>query len=210
LNLKLLEVPWSPQGKSEKVETMSLAIKLLGVTALCVLCCALPAILVATVGLFQIFGLTWGVVGVIGSLTGIAALSMFASRLRAKGTSNSCSCSSTCENDPVPELRAPPIACTLSSDDYQERVKSIRKLAQRSLRSSRRTPLTLHLVYDRTAVEEVEKVVRDEQRCCAFLRFDMAQKDDGVHLLIAAPIEAAQAADTLFGHFAPELAHQKN
>jgi hypothetical protein len=87
---------------------MSLAIKLLGVTALCVLCCALPAILVATVGLFQIFGLTWGVVGVIGSLIGIAALSMFASRFRAKGTSNSCSCSPTCANDPVPELTAPP------------------------------------------------------------------------------------------------------
>jgi hypothetical protein len=41
----------------------------------------------------------------------------------------------------------------------------------------------------------VEKFVRDEQRCCAFLRFDLAQKDDGVHLLIAAPNEAAQAAD---------------
>jgi hypothetical protein len=95
-----------------------------------------------------------------------------------------------------------------SADDYQERLMSIRNLAQRSLLSSRRTPLTLHLVYHRTAIEE--KFVRDEQCCCAFLRFDLARKDDGVRFLIAAPKEAAQAADILFGHFAPELTHQKN
>ena len=188
---------------------MSLAIKLLGVTALCALCCALPAALVLAAGLFQILGMSWGLVGGIGLLIGIAALLVITRRTRANCASSSCRCSPP-NMDRLPEALAPPIACILSSNDYQERVLSIRKLAERSLLSSRRTPLTLHLVYDRTAMGEVEKFVRDEQRCCAFLRFDLAQKDDGVHLLIAAPNEAAQAADILFGHFAPELAHQKN
>jgi hypothetical protein len=188
---------------------MSFAVKLLGVTALCALCCALPATLVLAAGFFEIFGMNWGLVGGIGLLIGIAALSVIAHRTRANCASSSCRCLPS-NMDRMPEPLAPPIACTLSSDDYQERMMSIRNLAQRSLMSSRRTPLTLHLIYDRTAIEEVEKFVRDEQHCCAFLRFDLAQKDDGLHLLIAAPNEAAQAADILFGHFAPELAHQKN
>ena len=89
---------------------MSLAIKLLGVTALCALCCALPAALVLAAGLFQILGMSWGLVGGIALLIGIAALSMIARRTNS--ASNSCRCSPP-DMDRMPKLGAPPIACTL-------------------------------------------------------------------------------------------------
>jgi hypothetical protein len=101
LNLKLLEVPWSPQGQSAKVEAMSLAIKLLGVTGLCVLCCALPATLVFAAGFFEVFWMSWGLVGGIALLIGIAALSMIARRTNS--ASNSCRCSPP-DIDRMPEL----------------------------------------------------------------------------------------------------------
>jgi hypothetical protein len=85
---------------------MSLAIKLLGVTALCVLCCALPATLVFAAGFFEVFGMSWGLVGGIALLIGIAALSMIARRTNS--ASNSCRCSPP-DMDRMPELGA----CTL-------------------------------------------------------------------------------------------------
>ncbi len=83
-------------------------------------------------------------------------------------------------------------------------------ISANSLLSARRTPLSLHLVYDRDALPAVQKLVRDEQQCCAFLDFKMSDQPDSVHLSITAPVEAAEVADALFTHFAPELAHQKS
>jgi hypothetical protein len=100
------------------------------------------------------------------------------------------------------------IACTLGAGDFKERVAGIRALAARSLRSSRRKPLQLELVYGPEALTEVEDLVAKESDCCSFLNFDLEHDAQAVRLTITAPVEALAAADELFAHFAPELARE--
>jgi hypothetical protein len=52
----------------------------------------------------------------------------------------------------------------------------------------------------------VRELVRKEQTCCAFLDFDLRSNLSGILLTITAPKSAADAADMLFNHFAPDLA----
>ncbi len=98
------------------------------------------------------------------------------------------------------------IACTLGAGDFKARVAAIQALASRSLVSSRREPLRLHLMYVPDALAEVEDLVAEEAECCNFLHFDLQNDSDAVRLTITAPIAALPAADELFAHFAPELA----
>ena len=77
----------------------------------------------------------------------------------------------------------------------------IRELSAKSLRSHRRDGLMLELTYDRSAAADVHEFVRREQACCGFLRFDVRESADAVHLTITAPPEAESAADDLFAHF---------
>lgn len=194
-----------PQDHSPDVEKpMTLATKLFGIIAVCALCCSLPLTAVLTAGVFELGAVAWGISGGIASIVVAAILAIIVSR-KSKSTDPVCQCCPVESND------APPaIACTLSSGDYQARTKSIRELAANSLLSARRTPLSLHLVYDRNALPAVQELMRDEQRCCAFLDFKISNQADSLHLSITAPVEAAEAADALFTHFAPELAHQKS
>lgn len=69
-----------------------------------------------------------------------------------------------------------------------------------------RSPLTLYLVYAKEAADDVREMVRKEQDCCAFLRFDLSVGKDEVHLMITAPEAAREAADMLFDHLAPDAA----
>lgn len=98
------------------------------------------------------------------------------------------------------------IACTLGAGGLRERVASIRDLARRGLKQSRREPLRLHLVYASEVHAEVEDLVRKESECCGFLGFKLLHDAEAVRLTITAPIEALAATDELFAHFAPELA----
>lgn len=183
------------------------AIKLVAAGGLCMLCCALPISAVLAGGIFQVGAASWGIAGGVGLLAVAAVGVLLAGRRRlANPGVQSCQCAS-----PAPRFEegAPLIACTLSATGYQERVTSIRMLASRSLISAHRTPLALHLVYEADALSEVRDLVRAEQSCCAFLDFKIVEKEDGVHVAITAPADAAQAAGVLFSHFAPELAHQQ-
>jgi hypothetical protein len=96
---------------------------------------------------------------------------------------------------------SPPIACTLGSGDFKNRIGWIRQLSAKSLRSHRRDGLMLELTYDRSAAADVHEFVRSERACCAFLGFDVRESADAVHLTITAPPEAQGAADELFAHF---------
>jgi hypothetical protein len=178
------------------------AIRLTAAAGLCMLCCALPVSVVLAGGIFQVGAANWGIAGGVGLLAVAAVGALLAEwrRLTTPGL-KSCQCASAA--DPRLGEEAPPIACTLSASGYQERVRSIRMLASRSLISARRAPLSLHLVYECDALGEVRDLVRAEQTCCSFLDFTMAEKDDGVHVTITAPVDAAPAADALFSHFAP-------
>jgi hypothetical protein len=94
-----------------------------------------------------------------------------------------------------------PIACTLAPGDFKDRVGWIGELTAKWLRSHRRDGLALELTYDRCAAADVHEFVRREQACCGFLRFDVRESADAVHLTITAPAEAQGAADELFAHF---------
>ena len=96
------------------------------------------------------------------------------------------------------------IACSLDAGDVKARTQSIRELAERSLLSARRTGLTLSLTYARDALDELRELVAKERECCPFLDFRLSDDGDGLHLWITAPPEAAEAADLLFAHFAPD------
>jgi hypothetical protein len=100
-----------------------------------------------------------------------------------------------------------PIACTLTASDFKERVSWIRDLAGESLLRVRREPLALHLTYDVAAADRVREMVRNEEACCAFLRFDLRSAARGIHLTITAPEGARETANELFAYFAPEVAH---
>jgi hypothetical protein len=96
---------------------------------------------------------------------------------------------------------SPPIACALTPGDFKDRVGWIRDLSAKSLRSHHRDGPVLELTYDRPAAADVHEFVRREQACCGFLRFDVRESADAVHLTITAPPEAQSAADELFAHF---------
>lgn len=100
------------------------------------------------------------------------------------------------------------ITCTLGAGDFKAHVADIRALASRSLLSSRREPLRLHLTFAPDALAEVEQLVAEEAECCTFLDFELQHDAEAARLTIAAPIAALAAADELFAHFAPELARQ--
>lgn len=115
-------------------------------------------------------------------------------------------CCTSCGSASLKDDTALAIACTLGADDFKGRVADISDLARRSLRQSRREPLTLHLTYDSDALAEVQDLVAKEADCCAFLDFDLRHDAAGVYLAITAPPFVAEAADELFAHFAPGLA----
>lgn len=102
-----------------------------------------------------------------------------------------------------------PIFCTLTAGDFRSRVARIRELSA-LMQVARREDLRLYLSYPLEAAQEVRQLVREEQRCCAFLQFDIQEDLPGIHIVITAPEEAREAADTLFAHFAPDFAQDPN
>ncbi|MFN2447004.1 MAG: hypothetical protein ABR606_15665 [Vicinamibacterales bacterium] len=71
------------------------------------------------------------------------------------------------------ELKALPIACTLSPGDLRERLGLIQTLTQEALRAHERQGLDLTLHYAPEAAARVRAMVAGEQHCCAFLTFDI-------------------------------------
>lgn len=96
---------------------------------------------------------------------------------------------------------SPPIACTLSSGDYADRLALIGKLNRESLQSYRVEGLTLELVYEADAAIRVHDLIEREEKCCAFLHFSVVQTTDAIHVRIKAPPHAHDAASALFAPF---------
>ena len=95
-----------------------------------------------------------------------------------------------------------PIACSLEAGTYKERLAWIATLNRAGLESARRDGLRLILSYRGDCAERVREMVRREQQCCGFLRFelteDLAEARDSVTLVITAPEGAADALDVIF------------
>jgi len=176
----------------------------------CAACCLLPlaagASILAAAGGATYLGGAAGLAVAVGG----GAIAWYALRGRTPAAvspaanPSSCGCaSSTGKKDQRVEEA---IACTLQGDDFHNRTAWIRDIAERHLKKSMRSSLTLYLVYAKEAADDVREMVRKEQACCAFLRFDLSIAKDEVHLLITAPEAAREAADVLFDHFAPDVA----
>ena len=95
------------------------------------------------------------------------------------------------------------IACTLQPGDNKERLAWIAELAREALLDVSRKDLRLELKYAPSVADRVREMVRKEQKCCAFLNFDLSEIVDGVRLTITAPERAREVADTLFEQFLP-------
>lgn len=95
----------------------------------------------------------------------------------------------------------PPIACTLTSGDYADRLTWIAKLNRESLRSYHLEDLTLELVYDPMVGSQVRDLVEREEKCCAFLHFTVNETADAIHMRIEAPPDARYSARALFMPF---------
>lgn len=101
----------------------------------------------------------------------------------------------------APDSGSEPIACSLDAGAYRERLAWIADLTRSTLRSVRRDGARLILTYDPQADEGVRDMVRREQKCCTFLRFELNQGDDALMLAITAPEEARDALEALFEPF---------
>jgi|GEM_PF-992958 len=103
---------------------------------------------------------------------------------------------------PIPPSTSPAtIACTLTPGARADRVRWIAALNRAHLRSHHRHDLALELTYAPAAAAQVRRLVREEQACCAFLRFDLTEAATGVHLRIEAPAEAREATGLLLEPF---------
>lgn len=99
-----------------------------------------------------------------------------------------------------------PIACTLSSAALAARLAWIRQVTHQSLVSHRQDGATLHLVYERNARQELERIVEGERQCCGFLEFDLRDAGRRAELTIRAPDVPGVEATWLFEQFLPQAA----
>ncbi|MCY1169445.1 hypothetical protein D9M73_94740 [compost metagenome] len=94
-----------------------------------------------------------------------------------------------------------PIACTLGADDLKARLDRIAELARQHLLTQRQEGGALHLLYAGAAAPQLKEIVSLEQQCCAFLKFEIAERAKVVELTITAPPDAGEFAGALFEHF---------
>jgi hypothetical protein len=99
------------------------------------------------------------------------------------------------------DLKALPIACTLSPTDLRKRLAFIQALTRDALLRHERDDLGLTLHYKADSAERVRQMLEGEQHCCAFLAFGVSHDVDGVHVTVRPPEDARDAADELFAQF---------
>ena len=94
-----------------------------------------------------------------------------------------------------------PIACTLKSRSYQERLVWIARLARDGLLAISRNDLQIELTYAPSVAGRVREMFGREQECCSFLNFEMSETGQDVRLTITLPERAREVADSLFEPF---------
>ncbi len=94
-----------------------------------------------------------------------------------------------------------PVACTLSTEGFSERMIWIAALNRDALESHARDDRRLTLRYARSAESRVRELVRRERECCGFLTFDVRVLATQVEVTIDAPVSAEGSAQALFTQF---------
>lgn len=101
--------------------------------------------------------------------------------------------------------KSAPLACSLSAKDFKDRANWLKDLAANALVAHHVEGLCAHLTYKAEAAEDVETLVRQEQQCCGFLRFQVNRNDEHVELTITAPESAGIDARAFFAHLIPDV-----
>ena len=91
-----------------------------------------------------------------------------------------------------------PIACALGPRQFEDRLTWIAALNREALLDHERRDLILKLRYAPQAYSRVQEMVRGEQKCCAFLDYDLRESTHDVRLTITAPMQAREAAEAMF------------
>jgi len=94
-----------------------------------------------------------------------------------------------------------PIACSLAPAELRARTSEIADLNRRALRRHAQHGSSLELTYEPSAADEVRELVRREQRCCAFLDFELGLETDAVRLRVTAPQSAGAGTSALLSPF---------
>ncbi|WP_265519064.1 hypothetical protein [Nitratireductor luteus] len=97
--------------------------------------------------------------------------------------------------------QAEPIACTLGAGEFGKRLDWIAELNRAALLDVQRKGVRLILAYRQEHANRVREMVRQEQKCCGFLGFDLREDDGRVTLVVKAPVSAADALDAIFEPF---------
>jgi MerR family transcriptional regulator, copper efflux regulator len=94
----------------------------------------------------------------------------------------------------------PPIACSLSAADYQQRAAEIRRLARDALRGRQPIAGGTRLIFAAApgVAERLAGVVAAESRCCAFLTLELERVGADLVLDVTGPAEAAPIIEELF------------
>lgn len=101
------------------------------------------------------------------------------------------------------------IACTLNAAEFRTRRARIAKLNGTALAGYRRDDLRLELFYASEARPQVLETVRAEQTCCAFLTFEVREEDGALRVIVEAPEQAREAANSLFEAFSSTTPSQE-
>lgn len=96
----------------------------------------------------------------------------------------------------------PPIACTLSAQDYKTRSQWIQRLTSDALQSARRDDLRLHLEYQLSSEPEVRRVVAEESTYCSLQKLSIRAAGDSILVTIYVPDRAREFTDVVFAQFA--------
>lgn len=92
-------------------------------------------------------------------------------------------------------------SCSLETHDFKERVSWIAALNDKWLRDYRRRGASLILIYASEARNEVEEMIAREQKCCAFLEFNLQATNGTTELTITVPEGQEANADGLLAPF---------
>ena len=90
-------------------------------------------------------------------------------------------------------------ACSLTPEDYAERLREFRHLFVTALLESRREPTRLYLTLDPVAAsaDDVRDLLRREQECCSFFSFSVEAQPTAIQVEAVVPEGADECLDDL-------------
>lgn len=97
-----------------------------------------------------------------------------------------------------------PVACSLSGGEATVRAVEVARLGTESLISASVFSGTATMRFEPSAKTELESVISAESACCPFFKFELAETNDYIDVLVSAPEDAGQALKELVAAFGAE------